>query len=250
MVSRGHGYIPGHVSAIIVCFNRLDLTRACYESILNSDDYPDEIIFVDNNSTDETPIWLLTAKAVSPVSVEIVTLTQNVGWGRGMNAGAALAEGEYLMSLNNDTEVSFGWLNPLKAELADPEVAAAAGRLVNPDGTLQHAGVTLWRDTNGTLTASNLSTEQPPGDVQCQAGAAQLIRASAFREVGGIDPLFRNGYEDVNLCLELRQLGWRLRYTPESTVMHHQHGSGPERWTHVQDNIRLLAERWKDLDVS
>ena len=235
-MSRGFGYEPG-VSIIVVVFNRVDLTQKCLASIFEHTDDPD-VVVVDNGSSDATREWLKTQP------VEVVTLAENVGWGRGANAGAAVAKRDLHVHLNNDTEVRDGWLDGLLAEL-EPDVGAVAGRLVNPDGSLQHAGVRLFFQ-GSNLVAENIATEQPAGDVDCIAGTAMLVRAEAFREAGGIDPNFRNGYEDVDFALRLREDGWRLRFTPDSTVMHHQHGSGPERWTHVQDNVRRLNELWAE----
>ncbi len=240
-MSRGYGYIPEAVSAVIVCFNRLDLTQACYDSILASDDLPDEIVFVDNDSTDGTPEWAYSLKG--PVPVEVASLSQNVGWGRGANIGAQLAEGEYLLHLNNDTEVSPNWLTPL-VEAMEEDTAVVAGTLQNPDGSIQHAGIQLFHDSNGVYTAENIRTEQPAGDVEAVSLAAALCRADAWNALGGMDARFRNGYEDVDFSLRARRAGWRLRYTPASVVLHHGSASGPERWTHVQDNIRRLDEKW------
>lgn len=240
---RGHGYVKDSVSVVIVCFNRVDLTRACYESICASDDVPDEIVFVDNNSTDDTSEWLRWLWDCPRIPVQIARLSENVGWGRGANIGSQLAEGEYLLHLNNDTEVHPGWLTALVNEM-DDGIAAVAGTLLNPDGTIQHAGTQLFHDSNGTYTAENLHVEVPAYDADCISLAAALCRAEAWNQLGGVDPLFRNGYEDVDFCLRARKNGWRLRYTPESRVMHHAHASGPERWANVKDNIKLLNDRW------
>jgi GT2 family glycosyltransferase len=240
-MSRGHGYVPGYVSAVIVCFNRLDLTQACLASIIESEDWPDEIVFVDNNSTDETDRWLFDVDC--PIPIEVVTMSANVGWGRGANAGSQLAQGDQLLHLNNDTQVTPGWLTALKKN-AEDGVAVVASRLVNPDGSLQHAGIHTYTNTNGVFWAENVTEEQDAYEPQAVSLAAALVRADAWNQLGGIDPLFRNGGEDTDFSLRARAAGWRLRYCPDSTVMHIASASGPERWTHVQDNIRLLHERW------
>lgn len=241
---RGHGWVPGKVSVVIVVFNRVDLTQACVNSILASDDVGlvHELVFVDNHSTDETPEYLRAFHAANPQNVQIATLTENVGYSRGANVGAGLAEGEFVFLLNNDTEVRDGWLRT-QLEQMEPDVGAVAGTLIDPDGTIQHTGVEFRRD--GTeLVAYNTTTDRPASDMDCIAGTASLMRAYAYWQGGGHDPTFRNGYEDVDLCLRFRDRGWRLRYTPDSVVMHHKHASGPERWANVQDNIARLQELW------
>jgi GT2 family glycosyltransferase len=240
-MSRGWGYREGQVSVVICCYNRLDLTEICVKSILTHPDGVNEIVLVDNNSTDGTAEWIYNVDADVPI--QAVTMSENVGWGRGANAGAQLAEGEFLLHLNNDTEVHDKWLPALLAEMG-PDVAGVAGMLINPDGTLQHAGITVFRDSNGIVTAENIKTEQPAGDVACISLAAALVRAEAWQQTGGINPRYYNGYEDVDWCLRARKHGWRLRYTPESIVMHHAHASGAERWAHTRDNVCQLHEDW------
>ncbi len=245
---RGHGYVKDSVSAVIVCWNKWELTAACLWSIIQSDDLPDEIVLVDNASTDETAERLSEVNVggstlFARVPTQVATLTENVGWGRGANIGAQLAEGEYLLHLNNDTTVHPGWLTALVDEM-DDTTAVVAGKLLHPDGSIQHAGTQLFHDSNGTYTAENLTADVPAYDADCVSLAAALCRADAWNQLGGVDPAFRNGYEDVDYCLKARRNGWRLRYTPDSVVTHMAHGSGPERWAHVQDNIRLLHERW------
>lgn len=237
---RGHGYVPDSVSVVIVCFNRLDLTQRCVQSILDSDDLPDELVFVDNNSEDGTTGWL-TALDIG-IPAEVATLTQNVGWGRGANIGSQLAEGEYLLHLNNDTEVHPGWLTSLVKEM-DDETAAVAGTLLNPDGTIQHAGTRIFKDSNGRATAENIHDPQPAREVEGLSLAAALVRAEAWNQLGGMNPNYWCGYEDVDWCIRARRAGWKLRYTPESTVTHLAHGT-EGRWAHVQDNIAQLDRDW------
>jgi GT2 family glycosyltransferase len=240
-MARGHGYVEGATSIVIVCYDRWDMTEACLGSVLEAGDKFHEIVFVDNNSNDETPGML---RALRSDRFQTATLTQNVGYSRGANIGAGLAEGEYLVFLNNDTEVSPGWLDAQLTEM-EPDVAAVAGTLVDPDGAIQHTGVDVYR--NPILTASNTTHMRNAGDVECIAGTASLMRAYAYWQVGGHDPRFFCGYEDVDLCLRFRAHGWRLRYTPKSMVMHHKHQSGPMRWVHVQDNVRMLSELWPEV---
>ena len=224
------------MSIIIPCHGRLDLTERCLKSIYeHTTDI--ELILVDNGSIDEH--W----DYFPSLQVTRISIDKNLGFARGCNIGAAAAKYDPLF-LNNDTEVRAGWLDPLRAALDDRDVGAVAGRLEFPDGRLQHAGVRLF--VRGVLTAENIETEQPAGEVQVVAGAALLVRREAWNSVAGFDPAFYNGYEDVDLCLRLGEAGWKIRYEPESTVMHHAHGSGPERWARVRENIALLDERWRD----
>ena len=227
---RGHGYVKGAISAVIVQYNRQDLTEKLIKSLPEG---LHEIVCVQNGNGEQ------------PLGTHNVALSDNVGWGRGTNAGAALAEGEYLLLLNNDVECHEGFLEPLVARIARSTVGCVAGTLLNSDGTVQHAGIDLFFDQQGTLTAANRTVPSEPLDVVSLAAA--LVRAEAFWHVGGISPTFWCGYEDVDFCLKLRQGGWRVVYAPESVATHGPHGSGPDRWAHVHDNIRELHMRWADM---
>ena len=233
---RGHGYVSGKVSVVIVGWNQGEKTAQCIDSLRNTGEEVHEIILVNNGS--EQP-YLFSQPGLLQVDVPV-----NTGWGRGANIGSQVAEGEYLLHLNNDTEVHDGWLTPLVSEMADPEVCAVAGTLLNQDGSTQHTGTGLYFDSAGVLTAENLTDESVARDVDALSLAACLVRADAWNHLGGIDPQFWCGYEDIDFCLRARSQGLRLRYTPDSVVTHIAHGSGEARWAHTGDNIRTLHNRW------
>ena len=217
------------ISIVIPCYGRADMTAACLQSIDENTRLDHELVLVDNGSPDgET--WDL----IGQTDCVSVFLSENVNYGRGANIGAIASSGDLIVFLNNDTEVRAGWLEPLVDAFSDKEVGIAAGRLEDPDGTLQHAGVTLFMD-RGTLTAANVTTEEPSRELDVVAGTAMMIRRECFQSSGGHDPVYRNGYEDVDLCLRARAAGWKVRYCAESNVMHHKHQSGPSRWAYVRE---------------
>lgn len=228
------------VDVVIPQYGREDLTTKCVGTLRpTTTRNPVNVILVDNGSD---PYDEGRCRHLSDLHIRIA---QNIGYGRATNVGAAAGLGEFLFLLNNDTELHPGWLEPLLAAMDDPRCGAAAGRLIDPDGTLQHAGVRLFFDDNGILTAANITEEQDAcDDVDCLAATALLVRREAWLSVGGYDVNYYNGYEDVDLALRLRVRGWRLAYCPESTVMHVKHASGPSRWAHVQENIALLHNTW------
>lgn len=226
---------------IVPAYNRADLTEQCLLSLRDLDDV--EIVLVDNGSTDRTP-------ALYSLADEVVRFRHNEGFAKGCNAGADRAHRDLLVFLNNDTIPQAGWLEPLVDTL--DTVACAGSLLVYPDGTVQHAGVRL-QEVNGVLTAFNIGRGQPltpdllePRDVDAVTGACMAVRAKAFWHAQGFDERYWNGYEDVDLCLKLRDRGYRIRYVPQSRVVHLESESGPERWTAVQANVARLQERWGD----
>jgi GT2 family glycosyltransferase len=171
-----------------------------------------------------------------PAVIEGGTFAENC------NKGADEADGDLLLFLNDDCQVLTGWLDALVEAFNSPTVGIAGSKLVYPDGRIQHAGVG-FRD-NGGLEAYNLLEDLPTRDVNAVTGACFAIRADLFTDIGGFDETFRNGYEDVDLCLRVLLAEWRIRYVAESVVIHHESQSGAARWAHVRDNIALLQERW------
>ncbi|MEI6126908.1 MAG: glycosyltransferase family 2 protein, partial [Pseudomonadota bacterium] len=243
----------GKVSVILPVWNNARLTQRCLMSIAGNTQYPDyEVIIIDNCSTDATPDLL---KGLSG-DVRVITNSENFGFARACNQGADAAQGEYLLFLNNDTEVQPGWMEHLAEILSsDPQVAAAGSRLLYPDGTIQHAGIIIVDDrgTGDPLLAENIYRGLP-GNIpdahrmktfQALTAACLMVRKSCFMQAGLFFEGFRNGYEDVDLCFKLRRRRWRLVYQPLSVVIHHESKSGTERFARAKDNIGLLHGRWR-----
>ncbi|MBC8424077.1 glycosyltransferase [bacterium] len=244
-----------NVSIIIPVYDKLELTRQCLESIWRhtpGDRY--EIIVVDNGSTDGTAEYLRELEDAG--SVKALIQDENLGFARGCNRGAAAARGRYLLFLNNDTEVTEGWLSPLLQTLdQDPYVGAVGNKLLFPDGTIQHAGVALVledrpqgqvfgaRHVLYRKSADSKAANQPQ-IMRALTAACLMVRSEAFFKVVGFDEAYWNGNEDVDLCLKLGEAGWRLVYRPESVVVHHESQSGPQRWTGLSENQKRLDKRW------
>jgi GT2 family glycosyltransferase len=242
------------VSVVIPTFNRVEFTARCLQAL--SENTPPElyeVVIVDNASTDGTADLLSALEG----DVTVIRNDTNLGFARACNQGASAASGRYLLFLNNDTEPFRGWLEPLVALAeAEGEIGAVGSRLLFPDGTLQHAGVDIVDDRRhgGAAVAGMHRHYRRPGDylaaldrvdVQVVTGAVMLVRRSAFAEVDGFDEGYWNGYEDIDLCLSLRDAGWRVVYEPASILLHHESVSGPERFAKVDANVERLVTRWK-----
>lgn len=220
------------VSIVIPLFNRYDLTTACLRSL----EYLDaEIVTVDNASTDATRTLDVTIRNNS-----------NMGFAHACNQGARAATGDVLVFLNNDTEVTAGWLFPLCEQLTDPTVGIVGAKLVYADGSIQHAGVGVDFNQPFGLEAWNRKDNWTDNarDVDAVTGACLAIRADTFAVLGGFDEGYTNGYEDVDLSLSCLGAGLRVVYEPASVVVHHESQSGPERFAHAGANIRRLRHKW------
>jgi len=244
------------VSIIMPVFNKLNLTQPCVESIHREGATVSfEIVVVDNGSTDGSREWL--AEEERAGRLRAVINPDNLGFARGCNVGAAAARGRYLLFLNNDMEVTPGWLEPLVGTLdADPDAGIVGARLLFADDTIQHGGVALiqvdkegWVHMGGLHLSYQMQADHKGAlNAQCMqivTGACLLIRPEAFRAVGGFDERYWNGNEDVDLCLKVRELGYEVVYRGESVVYHYESQSGPERFSQVEHNVKLFNEIWE-----
>lgn len=239
------------VSIIIPCFNKVDYTVRCLTSLAEhtpADRY--EVVIVDNASSDATPELC----AQLDGDVVVIRNDENLGFSKACNQGAAAASGRHLLFLNNDTEALPGWLDPMIDIIdAEAEVGAVGSKLLFPDDTLQHAGVIVTEVEGGVAISAThehyrLPKDHPPAnvrrDMDIVTGACVLFRREAFEAAGGFDEGYWNGYEDVDLCLTLRDAGWRVVYEPASTLYHHESVSGPERFRKIDANVQRLQDRW------
>ena len=215
------------VSIVILVHNRAELTFRCLQSLAYGT-YTNgiEIIIVDNGSSDCTQELLQRIDGI-----KVIANPRNVGFPVGVNQGAGLATGEYLLLLNNDTEV-LGRSIDDAAEYLDRHhsVGAVGGKIILLDGSLQEAGCGIWR--NGWTHQHGRGADPDHfafsfrREVDYCSAAFLMIRRSAFEKIGGLDPIFSPGYfEDPDFCIRLWQLGWLVMYLPEISILHHENAT-------------------------
>lgn len=164
------------------------------------------------------------------------------------NAGAKQAVNPILIFLNDDIKIDQDdWIDRLTDAFDDPETGAAGCRLIYPDGKLQHTGI-YFDAPDGILTAHNRTWDTESGTVAAVTGACLAVRRDLFNELDGFDTAFRNGYEDVDLCLRIQQARYNIKYISDCTLIHHESQSGPARWEHVNENVARLQELWTVTD--
>ena len=210
------------VSVVIPVHGRLAHTLACLRSIAaRGARTPFEVIVVDDASPDATAATLARVDGL-----RLLRLQRNLGFVGACNAGAGLARGRYLLFLNNDTQVAPGWLDALRACFDDvPDCGIAGSRLLYPDGRLQECGALVYADGS----ACNCGRFEDPRDPrwlyrrECDyvSGAALMVEAALFRQVGGFDERYAPAYyEDTGLAFAVRARGRRVLVQPASTVVH------------------------------
>jgi GT2 family glycosyltransferase len=222
-------------SLIILCYNKLDCTRRCLESIVRHSvvDDPWELVVVDNGSTDGTRDWLdheLRALAASrSVPLTVLANDRNAGCSTARNQAMAAASGDYLVFLDNDVAPrTRDWLPRLAAALeAHPRTALIGPKLVYPlpPHNIQCAGVGISRRGHVCFRGRGEPRCEPrfnrPEPVQSLISACLLARAGLVRESGGFDEAFNPvQFEDFDLCYRLRSLGWEARYQPDVEMYH------------------------------
>jgi GT2 family glycosyltransferase/SAM-dependent methyltransferase/tetratricopeptide (TPR) repeat protein len=232
-------------SIIIPVCNKIELTRQCLQALAETTSGPSyEVIVVDNGSNDGTPEWLQTLGG----DVLIIRNDENLGFAKACNQGAASASGEFLVFLNNDTVPLNGWLEALVEEVRNHrDVAVVGSKLLYEDRTVQHAGVVFDRQRRPyhvyQRADSNLPAVNRRRELNAVTAACMLIRRAVFETVGPFDEGFRNGFEDVDLCLKVREQGHRIVYQPRSVVLHLE-SQTPGRKQHDRENADRLAARW------
>jgi GT2 family glycosyltransferase len=181
-----------------------------------------EVIVADDASTDRTAEWL---RDVHP-DVRLVRLPQNGGFCTACNAGIALARGRYIQVLNNDTEVTRGWVQSGLAPFADETVGSVAPLVLvrSQPGHVDSAGDSYalagWPAKRGHGQPAALFATRPLEDVFGASGSSAFYRAEALRQAGGFDPLLGSYYEDIDLAFRLRWAGYRCVFA-SGCVIHH-----------------------------
>jgi len=212
------------VSVIIPVHGKIAYTLACLRSLRrNMSTAAFEVIVVDDMSSDDT------ADVLDQVGgLRLIRNAANLGFVGSCNAGAQIARGEFLLFLNNDTQVMPQWLDGLLACFADRADCGIAGsRLVYPDGRLQEAGGLVFAD-GSSWTAGRFEPRDAPAwrcrrEVDYVSGASLMIRRETFNQVGGFDLRYAPGYyEDTDLAFAVRGLGLKVYYEPSSTVVHYE----------------------------
>jgi len=231
------------ISILIPTAGRGQRILRCLETIRARSTFSHyEIIVVDNG---ELPADIEAAL----LGVRRLTLFARFNFAANLNAAARAAKGAYLLFLNDDIEViASHWLEGLLECAFEPGVGAVGAKLLFPDGRLQHSGVAIvdgnpWHPAYGEPAAS-----APPAVREWVAvtGACLLTPRSLFLASGGFDERFSLNYNDVDYCLRLHELGWRILCTPHAELIHYEAMDRPGNSTVRPWELALFKQLWGD----
>jgi len=213
-------------SIVIPVYNESDVTKKCLRSILeNTGNIKYEVIIVDNGSKENIEQIIDEFK---DNKIRYIRSDENLGFVDGCNLGAEHARGQYIVLLNNDTEVQEGWLeNLIRTFEKYPDCGACGAKLVYPDGKLQEAGGIIFSDGNGWNYGRGMGPDDPEfnfvREVDYCSGACLMVRKDLWDVIGGFDRRYSPAYyEDTDLCFEVRKRGYKVYYQPKSVVIHHE----------------------------
>ena len=241
--------------------------RRCIESITDRSSYDNyEIIVIENNSeTDEIREYYETLD--KHPKVRVVKYEGEFNYSKINNFGATFANGEYLLLLNNDTEViTRNWIEELLMYAQRSDVGAVGCMLYYPDYTIQHAGIVLGMGAHRTAGHSHYKMAKEnlgymgrlcyAQNVSAVTGACLMVKKALFDEVRGLSEDLAIALNDVDLCLKLRKMGYLNVFTPFAELFHYEsasRGSDVEASASAENAERykreseLFRQKWKDV---
>jgi len=215
-----------------------------------------ELLIIDNNTSDPETLAYLDS-----MPHRVVPFREKFNYSRINNFAVAQAKGEYILLLNDDTEVIFGgWLEAMLEHAQRPEVGAVGARLLYPDGRIQHAGVIVgvgspW-EPGVAMHSNHFYSSDSPGyagalltttDYSAVTAACMLFRKSLFEDLGGLEeenlPI---QFNDVDLCLKMREKGYHIVYTPYAELYHHESVSRGHFSGARTENL-WMRKRWGEM---
>lgn len=261
-IYRIHYEIKGNplISIIIPNKNHMEDLKRCIHSIFIRSSYKNyEILVVENNS-DEESIFEYYKELEQYENVRVLTWDKPFNYSGINNFGAREAKGEYYLFLNNDTEViSPSWMEEMLMYVQREDVGAAGAKLYYSNDTVQHAGVILGIGDDKVAGHSHVGVSRnDPGymgrlffvqDVSAVTAACMLVDKKVFQKINGFDTGLAVAYNDVDLCLRIRELGVLVVMTPYAECYHYESISRgledtPEKQKRFREEVNIMRKRW------
>lgn len=249
------------VSIIIPNKDHVADLRKCMDSIEEKSVYRNfEFVIVENNSTEEET-FAYYKEIETRDNVNVLYYKGDFNYSKINNFGVAQAKGEYILLLNNDTEmIEPDSIKEMLDVCMRPDVGIVGAKLLYEDNTIQHAGVIIGfggvaghafigqdRDDNGYF--SRIISVQ---DLSAVTAACLMVRRSVFDEVEGLNEEFKVAFNDIDFCLKVRKAGYLVVYNPFAQFYHYESKSrgqedSADKVARFQQEIGLFGERWGEL---
>lgn len=251
------------ISIIIPNKDHTEDLRRCITSITERSTYDNyEIVIVENNSTTEE-IFAYYEELQKNPDIRVVTYEGEFNYSKINNYGESFAEGDYILLLNNDTQViTLDWMEELLMYAQRDNVGAVGAKLYYEDQTIQHAGVVLGLGAHRTAGHSHYRVSSNnlgymgrlcyAQNVMAVTGACLMMRRSLFEELGGLDESFAVSLNDVDLCIRAWKKGYLNVFTPFAELYHFEsisrglddQGEKAQRYNRESEAFRA---KWKEL---
>lgn len=251
------------VTIIVPTKDRIDLLKPCLDSLLAKSTYKNYEVIIVNNQSEQRETLDYFEKLQSEYSnrVRVFDYDKSYNYSAINNAAAKLSNGDFLLLLNNDTVIiQPNWLERMLNFGQRNDVGIVGARLVFPNQTIQHAGVILGMGAFGVADHPHIGLPlTEPGymnraqvvqNFSAVTAACMLIRKSVYFEVGGLDEEnFKVLFNDVDLCLKVRAIGYKIVWTPYATVVHHGSSSikadrNPDKAKRARQEADKMLEKW------
>jgi O-antigen biosynthesis protein len=236
--ARGEGKRKS-ISIIIPTKDQYGVFKRCIESIVKFSDMSlVELIIVDNGSSEPDAVTYL--KALEAQGFKVLYRPEPFNFSKLCNAGAAIASADFLVFLNNDTEITHeNWIERLVYFASQPHVGAVGAKLLYADRRLQHGGVILGLDGRaghferliGEHDAGYFGRLNAPHEIATVTGACLAVETSKFQAIGGFDEVnLPVDLNDIDLCLRLAEKGWSCLFASDVVILHHESVSRVGSW--------------------
>ena len=252
---------PGKVSILIPSCDHASDLRTCVDSIYRKTTYADfEVLIIENNSKEDGTFRLYEQLQKEHPDNLRVLYWKGTGFNYSAlnNFGAKEATGEYLLLLNNDTEViTPRWLEEMVMYAQQERVGCVGVKLLYPDNTIQHAGIGFGYLTLAAHMHKNFPVGHPgymgrlvyAQDVYAVTAACLMVRKSVYDEVNGLDESFAVAFNDVDFCVRVREAGYTNVFTPFAQLYHYESKSrgldeSPAKRKRFESEVKRFQQRW------
>lgn len=249
------------ISIVIANKDHLDDLKRCISSIREKSTWENyEIVIVENNS-ETREIFAYYEELQNDPRIKIVNYEGAFNYSAVNNLGVAAAEGDYILLLNNDTQViTVNWMEELLMYAQREDVGAVGGKLYYGDKTIQHAGVVIGLGAHRTAGHTHYKQKREnlgymgrlcyAQDVTAVTGACLMVKKKLFEQVGGLDEAFAVSLNDVDFCLKLREAGYLNVFTPFAELYHYESVSRGlddrgEKAKRYEAESAAFREKWK-----